>query len=335
MSAISPAQIEEIGRRGSIKDSDVAKLQKAISDACELTESDAEALITLNKTCRVQDLAWSHLFIETIAEYLVNDAEPQGYLNAQNVGWLTAKLCPEGRVETKAELELMIQLLCRSCWSPESLSVLTLDQVRFAVETGTGPLRGAQPQGEKKITESDCETLRRILYAFGGDIGSAITVAEAKVLASIDDLVAASPPSFSFADLYVKVLANVALVGSGLKAPIREVALGRELWFETTGETEPDKMVEAMAKAGPSPILNAYREQSSEDRALAWIERQRTEIITGEPVSQDGVEWLCEQFGREGDRRFAERLLLAFLGRGHRALHPALQAALGQVSKAA
>ena len=72
----------EIKARGSIKDADVLKLRRSYYDDGHITAEEADTIFTLNDACPVQDPAWADCFIETITDYIVDQAEPEGYLTA-------------------------------------------------------------------------------------------------------------------------------------------------------------------------------------------------------------------------------------------------------------
>src|SRR5262245_56001686 len=105
MAVLSAVSIAEIKARGSIKDADVLKVRRNYYDDGSTTADEADAILALNDACPVQDPAWADCFIETITDYLVEQAEPQGYLTAEKAQWLIDRITKERRVETKTELE--------------------------------------------------------------------------------------------------------------------------------------------------------------------------------------------------------------------------------------
>lgn len=332
MSSGTAVSIDEICARGSVKDADVQRLRKLIFTDGAVSEAEARALLRINDACKVQDASWPDFLIEAVTDYLVNDAEPQGYLTAANAAWLIEIISRDGKVQSKTELELLVSLLDRARWSPESLARFALDQVRSAVVSGEGPLRSGLDLKAGEISEGEIELLRRILYAFGGDGNIAITRAEAEVLFEINDAVSNGPLNPAFTDLFVKAIANAVMAGSGYAVPSREEALRREVWLESRGDLSIGAVVEAMAKGG---LGGLYASQTSEERALARLERQRIEIITNEEVTQGETGWLADRLGRDGKLTPAESALIAFLKRENPKLDATFEALVGKLAVAA
>src|SRR5258705_12209316 len=121
MGVLSAVSVAEIKARGSIKDADVLKLRRNNYDDGQITADEAAIIFALNDACPIQDPAWADCFVETITDYIVDQAKPEGYLTADNVAWLLSRISKDGRVETKTELELVVSVLEKARWAPQSL----------------------------------------------------------------------------------------------------------------------------------------------------------------------------------------------------------------------
>ena len=110
MAVLNAVSIAEIKARGSIKDADVLKLRRNYYDDGSISAEEADVIFALNDACPVQDPAWADCFVETITDYLVEQAEPQGYLTADNAQWLIERIGRDGRVDSKTELELLVNV---------------------------------------------------------------------------------------------------------------------------------------------------------------------------------------------------------------------------------
>src|SRR5258705_4126525 len=168
MAVQSAISIAEIKAPGSIKDADVLKVRRNYYDDGIITAEEADAIFAMNDACPVQDPAWADCFIETTPDYLVEQAEPRGYLTAENAQWLIERIARDGRVETKTELELLVNVLDKARWAPQSLVRFALDQVKIAVMEGSGPLRSGKTLEPGRVCEDEVDLLRRILHSFGG-----------------------------------------------------------------------------------------------------------------------------------------------------------------------
>ena len=163
----------------------------------------------------------------------------EGYLTAENAAWLIRRIAKDGQIESKTELELLLNVLDKARWVPQSLVRFALDQVKDAIINGAGPLRSGKPRGPTVVIEADVDLLRRILYSFGGDGNLAVTQAEAEVLFDIDAATAEADNHPAWSDLFVKAIANCVMAASGYAPPPREVALARDAWLERRGELSP------------------------------------------------------------------------------------------------
>ncbi len=335
MGALKSAGIDEIIQRGSIKDIDVLKLRAAYYEDGTISADEAEMLFAINEASSVQDPVWPPFFVEAITDYIVNQAEPDGYINANNASWLIAHISKDGRVDSKTELDLLINVLDKARWSPASLVHFALAQVKEAVINGSGPLRCGSQLSKGEIGETEVELLRRILYAFGGDGHVAVTRAEAEILFDINDAVGDTHLNPAWTDLFVKAIANVLMANSGYAVPTREEALRREEWLDRRGDLSPGSVASAMADASLSSIWSFFREQSPEEQALARLERQRIEIITNEEITEGEAEWLIERLGRDGRITANEQALIAFLFKESPKIHPKLQEFVARHAQAA
>lgn len=335
MGSLKLIPVDEIMKRGSIKDVDVLRFRAAFYDDHVISVEEAETLFTLDESCRVQDPTWVDFFIEAITDHIVDQTEPEGYLTAENAEWLMAHINRDGKVERKTELGLLVKVLEKARWSPVNLVRFALEQVKAAVIGGDGPLRSDQSSAKGQISDDDVDLLRRLLYAFGGDGHVAVTRAEAEVLFDINDATAEAEPNPAWTDLFVKAVANVVMAASGQMVPTREEALRREKWLADRGELSPAAMLTAMVTTSLDAVRGAYHDQSPEERALARLEHQRIEIITNEVITAAEAEWLCERIGRDGRLTANEAALVAYLKKESPKIHPELQATVDRLSQAA
>jgi hypothetical protein len=334
MGVLSAVSVLEIKARGSIKDADVLKLRRNYYEDGRISAEEAETIFALNDACPVQDPAWADCFVETITDYLVDQAQPEGYLTASNAYWLIQRISKDGGVETKTELELLINVLDKARWAPQSLVRFALEQVKEAVINGTGPLRSGKKLVPGVVTEGDVDILRRILYAFGGDDSIAITQSEAEVLFDIDAATAGADNHPAWRDLFVKAIANCVMAASGYCPPPREVALARDVWLDRRGDLSIAAVVSSTASMIKS-LFSGYRNQTEEERAIGRLTQQKVEIVTHEAITAVEAAWLAERIGRDGELSANEQALLMFLKAESPSIHPALQELVDKAAAAA
>lgn len=335
MGVLKSVAVGDILARGIILDSDVLRMRAAFYEDGLISRDEAETLLDLNRRCASEGHVWPRFYVEALTDYVVNQADPEGYVTATNAGWLIREVAPDGRIESKAEFDLILNVLDRARWSPESLSRFALEQVRRAVIEGDGPLRDAETSGKGLILDSEVDLIRRVLYAFAGDGSIAVTRAEAEILFDIEDAIQDRGASPAWVDLYSKAVANVILAASGYAPPSREEALRADAWLARRGELAPATFLKAAVTSSISMVWEGYQSQSTEARALARLERQRIEIITNEEISDTEAGWLAARLMRDGRVSPTERALLDYLAAEAPALHPELELLIKSSGRAA
>jgi len=356
MGILNGVAVDEMSARGSIRDSDVAAMRRAFNEDGVISTSEAEALLSLNSACRVTDAAWPPFFIEALTDYIVHQAEPDGYIVVEKADWLLARISRDGHITTHTELELLLNVIDKARWSPPSLAAFALAQVRDAVVSGVGVTRAGQMLQPGMIGQTEIDLIRRILYAFAGDGGIAVTRVEAEVLIEINKSLAPGKCSPAWTELFVKAVGASVLSGLGHHIPPREEALRIEVWAKDAdirgagallsdaarggegGANARDrigKFLGRMVAGGAGSVWSTFRMQSSEERALARLERQRLEIVTQERIDDAECQWLIERLGKDGKLDANEIELLAYLQHESPMPHPELAAFAAQHGVAA
>lgn len=333
MSVTGSLFFDEVCRRGSIHEADVAKFRELYYEDGRIAADEADALFEINHTCRIKDPAWQEFFIEAICDFLVAHAEPRGYINIDNADWLVERITHDGVLETKTELEILIRAIDKARWSPESMVRFALNSVNDAVISGKDVLRNGQPGKAGEITDADVELIRRIIFAFGGDGNVAVTRAEAEILFEINDATAELTNNAAWTELFVKAVTGVVMAASGYRAPPRAEALRREQWLESRGDLSPVNFVQAMFDGGFTGFKGLFVRQDAEERELDRLEKERRAILTNEEVTADEASWLVAQINRDGVLTYNESCLLAYLKSESQGLHPSLQSLLDRVAE--
>ncbi|MEO1280203.1 MAG: hypothetical protein AAFV69_00565 [Pseudomonadota bacterium] len=336
MSSFKSVDVGEIIARGNIRDGDVQRLRRAFYADGDISADEASQLFAIHDACNVQDDSWADFFVEAVSDYMVRQAQPEGYVTVENADWLLEAISRDGFVQTKTELDALIRVIDDARWSPPRLIAFALDQVKLAVIEGNGPLRSGQQLQAGLIADAEVDLIRRMIYAFGGDGCIGVTRAEAEKLFEIDAALLDASQCPAWTELFVKAVANVVMGSSGYAVPSREEALRSEAWLDEAGGTlDPAAMVTSIARQGLSGVISAYRQQSSEERAIARLERQRLEIVTGEELTQDEITWICEQIERDGLLSANEHALIQFLQEEAPALDARLEDVVRRLAAAA
>jgi hypothetical protein len=325
MGVLSAVSVSEIKARGSIKDADVLRLRRSYYDDSRISAQEADTIFALNDACPVQDPAWADCFVETITDYVVEQVEPQGYITTENAQWLRERIARDGKVESKTELELLVNVLDKARWAPQSFVRFALDQVRSAVIDGNGPLRSGTAFAPGVVTDGDVDLLRRILFAFGSDGNLAVTRSEAEVLFDIDEATAGADNCRAWSELFIKAIAGAMLAASGYAAPPRAAALAQEAFLDRRGDLSLDNILSGMV-TGMRNWFGGYSEQTHEERAIARLTQQKIEIVTHEGLAIAEPAWLAARIALDGRMTPNQRALLIYLKAESPTIHPALQA---------
>lgn len=293
MRVVKSVSVEEFAFRGSIKDSDVGRLQAALADDPEIHEDEAETLLRLNRACPVTAPSWRGLLVDVVCDFILNQNGSEGYITSEKSDWLVSRLSTDGWIANRAELDLLVEILGRARWFPLSLATFALEQVAGAAIHGFGPLRAGAGRFPMPgtIAEQDVALLRTILNAFAGDSALSLTRAEAEILLSIDATLSDKPQPAEWVDLFAKSMSNVLLAEEGYAVPPRAVALRARV---SAGQP---MSLDRQVAASLGFLAHDYYRPSAEERALARLERQRIEIVTGERLDAGEAGWLSARLG--------------------------------------
>ncbi|HMN86221.1 MAG TPA: hypothetical protein PKA74_09580 [Bauldia sp.] len=316
--------LSRVKRSGRVSAEDVLEARRAVygSDG-RIDPGEIEALFRIDEAADDSDPAWPALLTEAGVDYLVHQVAPRGYIDAANADWLMARIDRDGAVKTATELELLVKVLEASRSSPPELVRYALRQIQRAVVHGDGPLAAGGRPEPGRVNREEADLLRRILYAFGGDDGIAVTRAEAEVLFDINDAVAGADNDPAWTDLFVKAVTNCIMAASGYVVPTREVALHREEWLDAPA-TGVGGFFARMASGGLHGVLAAYRAPADEDEWAAGNARVDAAIADAEAVTDGEAAWLADRIGRDGHLHEAEKALLRLIANEGREIHPVL-----------
>lgn len=326
---ISP-EMAALAERGSIGAEDVLTLRQKVFADGVVSAAEADQLFLLNHACDINDPSWNTFFIEALTDYMVYQAEPSGYVTADNADWIIERISHDGKVNNETELELLLSVLDNARWVPPRLVNFALTQVKRSVISGQGPLRNGKKLKPGSIGEAEVDCLRRALYALAGDGNIGITQQEAEILFDINDVTRDADNDPSWQDLFVKAIANHLMAASGYQVPSREEALAREAWLGS--EDSVVAFSKGMISGGLKAIFDAYTRPDAEQRALEKLKRQKLEIIIGEAITVGESSWLADRISRDGVISKNEKALLSFIKSESPNIHPSLQPLLDKVS---
>ena len=284
---------------------------------------EIEALFAIDEAAREADPAWSMLLVEAGTDYIVRQQKPSGHIDEANADWLIARIGMDGIVKTATELELLVKVLEAAQSSSERLVKFALRQVEYAIVDGVGPLANGDELERGRVSRAEADLIRRILYAFGGEAGIAITRSEAEVLFDINDKSVEAENDPAWTDLFVKAITNCIMAASGYLVPPREIALRREEWLDSPNGGVGDFFAR-MVSGGLRGIMDSYTTPAGEASWAARNERTSAAISAAEIVNEEEAGWLAHRIGRDGTFHENEKALLRFIRAEAPEVHPAL-----------
>jgi hypothetical protein len=314
--------VQAILERGTIAADDVQQLRHGVFWKGVVTEADAEVAFLLNDRLGASaDECWTPFFVEALTDYVVQQAEPAGYVSQANADWLIDRVTRSGPVESAAEVELLVKILENAKLAPVKLVRFALDQVRLGVLDGKGAIGRVRGAFRGAVSEDDVELMRRMLYAFGGAGNTAITQQEAEVLFDINDATSELDNHPAWSDLFVKALANFLMASSGYQVPSRREALRREAWLDAPNGGIGGFMSDMLVDSLQAVWANYRRETTKEPRRPA--DTSGVVIEFGPRVTAEEANWAAGRIGKDGLRE-NEMALINFLKSQGAHLHPKL-----------
>lgn len=328
---IMSAPVAGLTSKNCITAEDVVMLRSEVFGDGVVSRGEAEALFALDATAKDKCEEWPKFFVEAVADYIVHQEKPAGYISEDNADWLIRTISRDGMVDSRTELELLVHVLEKAKSSPGRLSAYALEQVAHAVIDGKGPaMLGSLVPGS--IAKAEVDLLRRILYAYGGDGNIAITRTEAEVLFKINERTAAASNDPSWNDLFVKAIANFVMCSAGYEAPTRDVALRRNSFLEQA-DPEIGGFFGRMVSGGLAGIMEAYR--SPGDIEAEWESKNKAaEALArrAETIDASEAKWLAERIGSDRPLYENERALLTLIKHASPEIHPALKPLIDKVA---
>ncbi len=200
--------IGDIKAKKEISAADVLSLRKTVWPDGIIGVVEADLLFDINDLDASRSDEWLEFFVNAITEYVVNQVHPKGYVSEDNAAWLMQRIDHDGKVESSAELEVLVRTMEKATGTPESLQNYVLKQVEDAVMTGIGPTRDGGELKPGCITDAEVKILRRVLFAPGSSGPARIDRAEADMLFRIKDATLNGENSAEWPKRFVQMVGN-------------------------------------------------------------------------------------------------------------------------------
>lgn len=255
----------------------------------QITADDAESLFATNDALGEATPEWQGFFVEALANFIVNTVDPHGAVDQELADALVARVDSKGRVNSLAELELLVRVLELAKSSPASLRTYALWQIAAAVEQGDGPTRyGAATR--TGINSAEVALLRRILGSTRADGPAKIGLAEARLLFQIKDACLNRAIAPEWQDLFVRNAAEYLLGFAGPEALDDARAAELEAFMQAEGAAIGGFLLRSLAgeTASSGMGLDTAGELDEQEQALIAFIGAATADAAGS-VKPDGT----------------------------------------------
>lgn len=306
-----PELARQAAADGAITPEEVLALRRSAWPDGRIDETEAEAILAINDVVSAKSAEWIDFLVEAVGEYVLNGTEPRGYVADETADWLIAKLDNDGRLDSAAELELLVRVLEKALGTPDRLKDYALAQIEHSVLTGEGPTRDGGHLGAGSITAAECKLLRRVIFASGGDRPAAVSQREAEMLFRLKDATLGADNAAEWQRLFVQGVGNYLQGWQGAKGLTRERAAELEA-FMNQPSGGLSGFFRRMGSVAAGDLRSAARDLLTSPSARNFT----GEAVADAAVTGSEQQWLDTRIGNDGQIDPLEQALLAFLAEG-------------------
>lgn len=304
-------QFADLARRvaadGQISAEELFSLRQLGWGDGKIYREEAEAIFEINRALDRHDAEWVDFFVEAIGEFVLNGTEPRGMCDDEEARWLIGAIDRDGRLDTMAELELLVRVIERAQNVPEFLKDYVLRQIEQAVMTGTGPTRCGGELSATHISAAECRLLRRVVFASGGHGPAAVSRKDAELLFRLKDATLQEENAPLWDELFVDAVANY-LKGFQLQNAQLSHERVKELEaFIADNRARVGRFIGAMAREIPQVRNHFGKVFGRNDKGRNYAEA----AAAGNLVEDFEQEWLERMIDADGEVDDLERALLA------------------------
>jgi len=292
--------------RKPISDEEVLKLRRYVWADGSISPDEASQLFDLNDGADPSN-GWSDFFVEAMCDYLIGRGQPRGYVTAADADWLMYHINRDGRIDTYAELELIVKLFERAEAVPAALKSFVLTAIEQIVLTGEGPTRRGGEIAPNRIDDAEVALLRRLIFAPASDGPARVSKSEAELLFRLKDATLGADNSPEWKRLFVQGIANY-LMSHQAWVPLSSASQAR---LEDPRSNSATPFRQVLDRIGRNPgSFGAAIFGKSEQARIAEHDRA---VARDAEVTPQEAEWLKALLDADGARDELEQALLDFL----------------------
>ncbi|MEY2926897.1 MAG: hypothetical protein RL367_1374 [Pseudomonadota bacterium] len=306
----------------TIDDTQVLALRQQLWASFKLDQDDLDQLFAINDALGTPDVGFTDLFVEAVLHYLLRQSELHGFVTDAGAAWLIAHLMADGRVESCAELEMIVHLLEQAENDPEQLKQFALDQIEKSILTGSGPTRSGGDICPGVVDAVEAALLRRLIFASGGESATQVSEHEAELLFRIKDATLGAANAPEWTTLFVQAVGNHLMAHSDYQqlslADARRLNLAMDSRASSLGSFlgRIAQSVSLESVKHPGTLMSQTKSHWGDDSAIA----------ADRAISADESAWLKRMIAADAVTDDLEKALLAFIADESGGLDPELAA---------
>ncbi len=273
----------------------------------KMSEAEANALFDLNDIGKSNAPEWVDCFVEALSEYVVNGREPKGYFADADAAWLMARIDKDGRVDSVAELELIVRILERATNAPDTLKAYALRQIEAIVLSGEGVTRNGSELRPGSIDAVEVTLLRRLIFAQAGDGPAIVSRTEADMLFRLKDAALGADNAPEWQTLFVLGVANHLMAHSDYVPLARERAAELEAFMDDNRSSVLG-FFGKMAQTRFGDLVSLWKQKDASDGPS-----HDDKVAADRAVIADESAWLKARQDADGQLDPLEAALLDFI----------------------
>lgn len=299
----------QAAENGSISADEILALRQAGWADGQMEPEEAESLFSANDALSESSPEWCDFFVEALSEFVVNTVEPHGYVDQEMADELMSRIDHDGRVETMAELELLVRVLEKALNAPDNLKAYALQQIEAIVLSSEGATRHGELTADG-INATECALLRRVVFASGGDRPAAVSQREAEMLFRIKDATLYETNAAEWRDLFVKGAANYLLGFGGHEALTLERAGELHQFMESQGAGVGAFLIRVLTS---KPDFEGFASLLRDGDEPVYLDELDDEAAAAAELEASEESWLHDQLEADEELDELEKALIAFI----------------------
>jgi hypothetical protein len=298
----------------SVSEQSAATLRRDIYGRGKASKADLLRLIDAGRAAGSAGVspAFADLVAEVATDVLVNDVDPQKYVQRADAEWLISHL--SGGLAGGFEYEMLTRVIRNAVSVPPSLAAFTVAQIEKAI------IEGATEHPAGVVTQADLGALRTAVYAATEDSSLHVTRESAESLFLIADATSGADANPAFEEFFAKAIGNYLMGVAFRRTPTANEAKRLERWVDSPSPGL-GRFISAMFRRGDG---DGDGDGVSID--AMQNEADALELAQAETIDAAEADWLLARLNRDGVISSAEKRLLRFLKEESPSIAPALQA---------